>query len=516
MHAPPQAPTTATAGKVLLNDRVRGLIGRLEQELAPWRERLLRQRAQRQAAFATATMQAATAPWRGERRTDPMPASLMDRRVELIGGVFRQDLLTGLNSGANTYIADLWNLHCTSPDQVVRAHRGLLLAAHRRLSAITGPKGRERIGTDVRTRLAFVPRPLQVNTGNEALVAGIAATTSATLYDLCVYTVHNAAALIGRQDVVLLHLRGVTSPEEAAWYVRLFTLLETELGLNRGVIRATVMLDNVHAALGLDALLDALRHHGAGLALDPQGYAADHIARFHGPDAPPLPDREGIGLNAPFLRALSLTAIRVAHQWGVHALGAPAFVLPPDAGERQLDGFLEMLADKEREAVDGHDGTVVGHPGLVIAAMAEFAKCMPGVHQIDHHRTDHFGPEALVARPEGAITVESLVGMLRTTLRALAHRRLGRPVVVQGGRSHDRSSVQLALALLWQWNQSRLGVITSNTLPVQEDLLRFLVRKEATKLFHEAPPALREAGDRAADQLLELVLGEAYPVLPAC
>lgn len=516
MHAPPQAPTSATAGRVLLNERVRDLLGRLEPKLAPWRERLLRQRAQRQATLAAETGEAVIAPWTGERRTDPLPASLLDRRVELIGGVSRWELLTGLNSGASTYIADLWNLHCTSSDQVVRAHRGLLLAAHRRLSAITGPKGRERIGTDACTRLAFVPRPLQANAGHEALFAGSVATTSATLYDLCVYTVHNAAALIERQDALLLHLRGVTSPEEAAWFVRLFTLLEAELGLQRGDIRATMVLDNVHAALRLDALLDVMRHHGAGLALDPQGYAADHIACFHGPDVPPLPDREGIGLNAPFLRSLSLTAIRAAHRWGVHALGAPAFVLPPDAGERQLDGFLEMLADKEREAVDGHDGTVVGHPGLVTAAMAEFAKCMPGVHQIDHHRTDHYGPEALVARPEGAITVESLVGMLRTGLRALAHRRLGRPVVVQGGRSHDRSSVQLALALLWQWNLSRQGVITSNTLPVQEDLLRFLVRKETAKLFHEAPPALREAGDGAADQLLQLVLGEAYPVLPTC
>jgi malate synthase len=191
-------------------------------------------------------------------------------------------------------------------------------------------------------------------------------------------------------------------------------------------------------------------------------------------------------------------------------------VLPPEKSDRVLDGFLEMLADKEREAVDGHDGTIVGYPGLVEDAMAEFAKSMPGAHQIGFQRHDPFTAMDLVQRPEGTISVESLVGMLRTTIRSFAYRRLGRPSVVQGGRLHDRSSVQLALALLWQWNHSPQGIISANGLAIHKDLMQYLVRKETTKLFLEATNALRESGEQAAEQVLALVLGEAYPAVPEC
>ncbi|MCC7502549.1 MAG: hypothetical protein IT229_08470, partial [Flavobacteriales bacterium] len=176
-------------------------------------------------------------------------------------------------------------------------------------------------------------------------------------------------------------------------------------------------------------------------------------------------------------------------------------------------GYLEMLGDKEREAVDGHDGTLVGHPGLVTAAMVEFNKSMPMAHQLSFQRRDEITPKDLVEPPVGTISVESLVGILRTSLRALAHYHIGERTVIQGGRLHDRSSVQLAIALLWQWNHSREGVISATGLEVHEDLLRYLVKKETEKLFAEASPELRAAGKQAADDLLGLVLGVRYPQL---
>jgi malate synthase len=520
MHAAPHAETlNGHANVPLLTQGVKELLERCEAALGATREALLLQREVTRSRLSNEALPpsilsgADGTTW----TVEPLPDSLCDRRVELVGGTNRQDLLNGLNSGASSYIADLWNLSCSTPGSVVRAHRGIRLAAHRRLSAITGPKGRERLHPDGRTHLAFIPRPLHVGCGSECDGHwDNDQRPGATFFDICVHAAHNGPALCAMQGGITIHLRGVHSAQEADLFTRLFQLIEEHLGMAQGSIRATVVVDTVNAALSLDGILLALRHHCAGVAIDPQGYAADHIALFHGPSVQPLPDRESIGLNAPFLRALSLHVIGTAHRRGTHALGAPAFVLPPEAGDRMLDGFLEMLADKEREAVDGHDGTIVGYPGLVQDAMAEFAKSMPGAHQIGFQRHDAFTAADLVRRPDGTITVESLVGMLRTTIRSFAYRSLGRPAVVQGGRLHDRSSVQLALALLWQWNHSPLGVVTGNGLAIHSDLMHYLVRKETTKLFQDAQPPIREAGEKAATQVLALVLGEPFPSVPAC
>jgi malate synthase len=250
------------------------------------------------------------------------------------------------------------------------------------------------------------------------------------------------------------------------------------------------------------------------LSFDPQGYAADHVALFNGPETPVLPDREIIGLNAPFLRALSLLLIGTCHRRGCHAIGAPSFVLPPLDPMKVKASYLEMLADKEREAVDGHDGTIVVHSGTVTSAMMEFNKSMPRANQLYYLRHDTITPADLVRRPEGPITVDSLVGIIRTAMRALVQRHEGRGWVVQGGRLHDRTSLRLALRMLWQWSHSKHGVITATGLVVQKDLLRYLIQKETGKMFADADERTRQLAEQAKTQVMDLVNGDEVPLEP--
>jgi len=297
-------------------------------------------------------------------------------------------------------------------------------------------------------------------------------------------------------------------------WARMLAHLEDAGGLPAGSIRATILLDSIAGALEAEEILFELSHHAAGLSLDPQGYAADHIALFHGPDRAVLPDREIIGLNAPFLRALSLHTIGICHRRGCHAIGAPSFVLPPLDPDRAKAAYLEMLADKEREAVDGHDGTIVVHAETVNAAMIEFNKSMPRAHQLYYERKDGITAADLVRRPEGPISVDSLLGCVRTCLRTMVQRREGKGWVVQGGRMHDRSSLRLALRLLWQWAHSSKGVVTDSGLDINPDLLTYLVRKEAAKMFGKEDGPLRKMADQAVTQLLELVTAEDLPLEP--
>lgn len=453
---------------------------------------------------ATATIRTST--W----RVDPEPEALFERRVELIGGANRSELINGLNAGAKSYIADLWNFTAQDTWSMLRAHKSLNGAAKVDLAYLDDREGRVRINPNTSTRLMMTPRPLFVYEGAAEFNGS---PVPAGIFDLAMATIGHGKAMIERQGGIYLYLRDVQGHLEARLWARLLEKVEELLSVERGTVRCTVMIDTIPGALEAEEILFELQHHSAGLSLDPQGYAADHIALFHGPDAPVLPDRETIGLNAPFLRALSLNTIGICHRRGCHAMGAPSFVLPSLDRSKTKTEYLEMLADKEREAIDGHDGTLVVHEDMVNASMVEFNKSMPRSHQMGYQRNDEIRPADLVRRPEGPITVESLKNILRTALRSLMMREQSKGWVIQGGRVHDRSSLLLAIRLLWQWNHSKQGNISATNLPVTIDLIKFMLKKEADKMFDASDPVIKRQMDRAMAYIVELADSEGVPML---
>ncbi|HPF91173.1 MAG: hypothetical protein H6590_07360 [Flavobacteriales bacterium] len=495
-----------TAG---VRDLVEGLLASYEGRLSE----LLKIRTERRSSLSTGTLELlpATANVREKDWTvDPEPEGLQERRVELIGGANRSELINGMNAGAKSYVADLWNFTAQDTWSILRAHKSLNGAAHRSLAYLDDREGRVRINPSTSSRLMLVPRPFFTY---EASLTVNEIPVPAAFFDLAMVAVGQGRETVRRQGGLHFYLRDVQGLQEARLWARLFERVEESLELDRGTIRCTVFMDTVPGALEADEILFELQHHSAGLALDPQGYAADHIALFHGPDLPVLPDREAIGLNAPFLRALSLRTIGLCHRRGCHAMGAPSFVLPSLDHSKVKAEYLAMLADKEREAVDGHDGTLVVHEDMVNASMVEFNKSMPRAHQLNYQRTDAITPADLVKVPEGPITVESLKNILRTSLRSLMMREQGKGWVIQGGRVHDRSSLLLAVRLLWQWVQNPKGNITATNLPITIDLVKFMLKKEADKMFDGNDPVIRKQVDRAMAYILELAGGEGVPML---
>lgn len=496
-----------------LTPEVRAMIEELYAAFDARRMDLLAQRVARRRSLSEGevSLLESTATVRlSEWTVDPVPEQLLERRVELIGGANRSELINGLNAGAKSYIADLWNFTAHDPWSILRAHKSFGGAARRELAFLDNREGRVRVNPSTGTRLMLAPRPLYVY---EGLMQVNGEPVAAGFFDLCMALLTHGQDLFHRQAGMFLYLRDVQGHLEARLWARLIERLEERLELDRGAVRATVIIDTIAGALEADEILFELQHHSAGLSLDPQGYAADHIALFHGADRAVLPDRETIGLNAPFLRALSLNTIGICHRRGCHAMGAPSFVLPSRDHNKLKTEYLEMLADKEREAVDGHDGTLVVHEDMVNASMVEFNKSMPRSHQMGYQRNDAIEPKDLVQRPEGQITVESLKSILRTALRSLMMREESKGWVIQGGRVHDRSSLLLAIRLLWQWNHSKQGAITATNLPVTEDLIKFMLKKEAEKMFEASDPVIRGQVDRAMAHIVELATSPAVPMI---
>lgn len=497
----------------LVTPEVKAVIGDLMRSFAARHRDLLSQRVLRRSALSAGDvgplLETATVR-RSDWRVDPLPETLLERRVELIGGANRSELINGLNAGAKSYIADLWNFTPQDTWSILRAHKSLNGAAHLNLAFLDDREGRVRVNPSTSTRLMMAPRPLFIY---EATVQVDGEPVPAGIFDLATALLSHGRVLVERQGGICLYLRDVQGHLEARLWVRLIEQLEEKLELERGSVRCTVIIDTIPGALEAEEILFEMQHHSAGLSLDPQGYAADHIALFNGSDVAVLPDRETIGLNAPFLRALSLNTIGICHKRGCHAMGAPSFVLPSRDHSRVKAEYLEMLADKEREAVDGHDGTLVVHEDMVNASMVEFNKSMPRSHQMGYLRKDEIAPSDLVRRPEGPISVESLKSILRTALRSLMQREQGKGWVIQGGRVHDRSSLLLAVRLLWQWNHSKHGNITATNLPVTVDLIKFMLKKEADKMFEVSDPTIRKQVDRAMAYIIELASSESVPML---
>lgn len=504
----------ATVQERTLTPEVRETIKELCVAFERRRSDLMEERMKHQDRLAEGHVQfrEETAHIRREKWTvDEIPERLIERRVELMGGATRSELINGLNSGAKTYIADLWNFTPGDIWNILRAHRALARAAKLDLAYLSPEGGRIRVNPRTSTRLMIVPRPMQLA---EGAVLYNDAPVSAAFVDMALIFLNCGNALVEREGGISLVLRDVRTHLEARLWSQLFDALEEKAGWARGTIRATVMIDSISAALEAEEILFEMMHHVAGLSMDPQGYAADHIALFHDRDRQALPDRESIGLNSPFLRSLSLHIVGVCHRRGCHAIGAPSFVLPPLDPSKVKASYLEMLADKEREAVDGHDGTIVVHVGTVNAAMVEYNKSMPRAHQLYYQRKDDIRPSDLVLRPEGRITVDSLVGMIRTALRSMVQLGEGKGWVIQGGRMHDRSSLRLAVRLLWHWNRSEHGVISDSGLDVHDDLLRFLVKKEAEKMYGDAGEKQKQLARKASERLLAMLLDENLPHEP--
>lgn len=435
---------------------------------------------------------------------EPLGQDLLDQRTCLLGSAAREDMISGLNSTAKTYIADLWNLTPQKPKILYRAHWNLYRAVRKELTVLDHEAGKHRVGDDSTARLCVVPRPMHV-TEESVIVNEIP--IAATIYDIVVHTVLNGKRLVEEQGSILFALRGLCCHFEARWYCVLFELMETELGLQRGTIKAMPFIDSISSALELDEIIFELRAHISAISADVQAFALNHIRLYSSIESQVMPDRELVGLDAPFLRALLTHLLGVAHRRGVLAIFPAGNFLHPSELTVPTEGYTGMIAEIKQGIHDGFDGAIVCSDIALPEVESVVRFILPEPNQIGKSVNSMVKASTMIEMPEGDLTTQSLIQMVRTALRYRMAERLDKPWAVQGGRKHDRSSMGLAIGLLSQWNNSEHGVITQSGLPVDEQLLRYLITKEAAKMFSSDEELLREANVQA-EHIIQLVLSD--------
>jgi malate synthase len=322
---------------------------------------------------------------------------------------------------------------------------------------------------------------------------------SATLFDFGLTFFHNAREQLERGTGPYFYLPKLESHLEARLWNDAFLLAQDELGVPRGSIRATVLIETILAAFEMEAILHELREHSAGLNAGRWDYIFSVIKRF--PDSV-LPDRAQVTMTVPFMRAYTNLLVKTCHGRGAHAIGGMAAFIPsrkdPDVNEVAL---AKVREDKQRESGDGFDGTWVAHPDLVDVALAEFDR----PNQLDRLREDvSVGPDELTRFdvPGGEITEDGLRTNVSVGVRYLAAWLAGTGAAAIDNLMEDAATAEISRSQVWQW--LRAGRFTADEVRREVDVLRG-EHPDASEVFEQV--ALSE-------ELVEFLTLVAYDRLP--
>ena len=437
------------ADDVLTPDAVAFVAG-LQERFGPRRSELLEARAARRERIAAGELPGFLPATREVRESEwsiePVPSGLRDRRVEITGPTDRKMVINALNSGARMFMADFEDANAPTWSNIVEGQANLTDAIERTIELETAAKT-YRLNDEVATLLV---RPRGWHLPERHLLVN-GEPVSASLFDFGLYLFHNGRRLLDRGAGPWLYLPKLESHLEARLWNGVFSHAEDALGLDRGSIRATVLIEHVLAAFEMDEILWELREHAAGLNAGRWDYMFSVIKTFRERPEFVLPDRNAVTMKAPFMRAYTELLVRTCHRRGAHAMGGMAAFIPSrrdaELNERAL---VKVREDKQREAGDGFDGTWVAHPDLVSVALAEFER----ENQLDRLREDvdaAAGRLLDVAATPGDVTEEGLRNDVAVALRYLTAWLGGTGAVAIFNLMEDAATAEIARSQVWQW-----------------------------------------------------------------
>ena len=200
------------------------------------------------------------------------------------------------------------------------------------------------------------------------------------------------------------YLPKLESHLEARLWNDVFNFAQDELGIPRGTIRATVLIETILAAFEMDEILYELRDHSSGLNAGRWDYIFSVIKKFHNRPEFVLPDRAQVTMTVPFMRAYTELLVKTCHRRGAHAMGGMAAFIPSRRDpEVNRVALAKVKEDKDREAGDGFDGTWVAHPDLVPTATEAFDRVLgERPNQLERQRPEVCGQAGAADRRQGA------------------------------------------------------------------------------------------------------------------
>ncbi|HZO96091.1 MAG TPA: malate synthase A [Gaiellaceae bacterium] len=482
------AAVLAPADADVLSEEALRFVELLQRELGPARRELLERRRERKEALDAGErprfLEETRSVREGDWRVAGAPADLRDRRCEITGPADRKMMINALNSGARVFMADFEDALSPTWRNVVEGQRNIRDAVRREISLET-PEKTYRLNDEVATLLVrprgwhLVERHVEVD----------GEPVSASLFDFGLTAFHNAAELLERGSGPYFYLPKLEGHLEARLWARAFALAEETLGLPRGSIRCTVLIETILAAFEMEEILYELRDYGCALNAGRWDYIFSTIKKL----GALLPDRAQVTMTVPFVRAYTELLVRSCHRRGAHAIGGMAAFIPsrrdPQVNEVAL---AKVREDKERESGDGFDGTWVAHPDLVPVATEVFDGVLgTRPNQLERLREDvQVTAEQLAdfAVPGGEITEAGLHLNVSVGVRYLDAWLAGVGAAAIDNLMEDAATAEISRAQVWTWVKA--GRFTEER-----------VREEIAGV---------DAGDAAKELFAEVALGDPF------
>src|SRR5215468_2992170 len=502
----------------ILTPQAIDLIAVLHAELGPRRSELLTARRRRQAELSGGAMLDFLPETAGIREdaswrvAAPAPG-LVDRRVEITGPTDKKMTINALNSGANVWLADFEDANTPLWDNMITGQLNLKDALDRTID-FTSAEGKQYAlrPDDELATIVVRPRGWQLDE-KHILIDGRRAIGGLT--DFALYMTASAHKQLDKGKGPYFYLPKMESHLEARMWNDAFNTAQDFLGIPRGTIRATVLIETIPAAFEMDEILYELRDHSAGLNAGRWDYLFSIIKKFRtrGRDFV-LPERNAVTMTAPFMRAYTELLVQTCHKRGAHAMGGMAAFIPSRRDpEVNAVALAKVRDDKTREAGDGFDGSWVAHPDLVPVCKEVFDAVLGArPNQLDKQRPEvNVSAEDLLAisKTPGGITEAGLRSNISVALQYLAAWLGGNGAVAIFNLMEDAATAEIARSQIWQWVHNDIAL--DEGPPVTRGLVEQIIGEELGKISAALGGAFDAARyDQAAALFTEVALADDY------
>ena len=457
----------------------------LERKFGERRLELLAKRAERQKKFDAGELPDFLPETKeireGDWKVAPIPEDLLDRRVEITGPVDnRKMVINALNSGANSYMTDFEDAAAPTWENMIGGQLNLMDLWAGTIGFTDPANGKTYDVKPLGERATLIVRPRGWHL-DEAHVEVDGRPMSGGMFDFGMYLFHNHANLKKTGSGPYFYLPKMESHLEARLWNDVFTHAEKALGIPVGTARCTILIETLPAAFEMDEILYEMRDHIVGLNCGRWDYIFSYIKRLGKNPNYILPDRSQVVMGDAFLNAYSLLLIKTCHKRGAFAMGGMAAQIPVKGDEEaNKAAFAKVLADKEREAKNGHDGTWVAHPDLVAVAAEVFGK-LPEKNQLARQRQDvHVGQKEMLEPHKGERTESGMRECCRVGVQYIEAWLSGRGAVPLYNLMEDAATAEISRTQIWQWLYH--GADLSDGRKVTPELFREVLDDEMKQL----------------------------------
>ena len=415
----------------------------------------------------------------------PPAPGLVDRRVEITGPTDRKMVVNAHNADVATYMADFEDSSAPTWDNMINGQVNLYDAVRRQVDFKQGSK-EYKLRKD-RTLPTLIVRPRGWHL-EEKHVTVDGEPISGSLFDFGLYFFHNAKEAIKQGFGPYFYLPKMESHREARLWNDVFNLAQDYIGMSRGTIRGTVLIETILAAFEMDEIIYELRDHSSGLNCGRWDYIFSVIKKFRNNSNFILPDRSNVTMTVPFMDAYVKLLIQTCHKRGVHAMGGMAAQIPIKDDQAANDKAMAgVRADKLREVRAGHDGTWVAHPALAPIATEIFNQHMPTPNQLFVRREDvSIGQNDLLnMNVPGQITEDGIRKNLNIGLGYMEAWIRGVGCVPINYLMEDAATAEVSRSQLWQW--AKHGVPTADGKKVDKQYALKLLKEQTAELASKAP-----------------------------